>query len=166
MRSLRVSRFRCGLLRSSLRAAQLSTTTTHFGFRDVDVNEKEKLVGSVFHRVAKSYDLMNDLMSGSLHRAWKDEFVAMAGPLQVASRDSGTVILDVAGGTGDIAFRLFESLESGLIDPADNPRIIVCDINPSMLEVGRSRAESKGLLTGEFSRCCCVVFHPRLFCGV
>lgn len=146
--------------------------TTHFGFKDVDVGEKEQLVGSVFHRVAKSYDvssaqarkpveqcrnvphpllaqLMNDLMSGSLHRLWKDSFVQMAGPL--ASPSSETVLLDVAGGTGDIAFRLHESLSRGLRLPGSPPRIIVCDINPSMLAVGKSRAESKGFL-GKFER--------------
>ena len=118
--------------------------TTHFGFRDVNVGDKQELVGSVFHRVAKSYDLMNDLMSGSLHRLWKDAFVEMAGPL--ASPHSETVVLDVAGGTGDIAFRLHESLSRGLRRPAVCPRIIVSDINPSMLAVGKSRAEAKGLI--------------------
>ena len=87
---------------------------------------------------------MNDLMSGSLHRLWKDTFVQMAGPL--ASPSSETVLLDVAGGTGDIAFRLHESLSRGLRLPGSPPRIIVCDINPSMLAVGKSRAEAKGLL--------------------
>lgn len=130
------------------RAARVRcAATTHFGFRDVDVHEKERLVGDVFHRVAQSYDLMNDLMSGSLHRAWKDTFVDMAGPL--ASSHSETVVLDVAGGTGDIAFRLFETFQTGLKPPVVRPRIIVCDINPSMLAVGRSRASARGLIEHE-----------------
>jgi len=117
----------------------------------VDASSKAALVGDVFKRVAASYDLMNDLMSGTLHRLWKDEFLRMAGPLTPARSGAQTVCLDVAGGTGDIAFRLVEQLRaatplahSGGAPPPLPPHVIVCDINPAMLGVGRSRADARG----------------------
>jgi demethylmenaquinone methyltransferase/2-methoxy-6-polyprenyl-1,4-benzoquinol methylase len=103
--------------------------------------EKAKLVGRVFDHVADRYDLMNDLMSGGIHRLWKDSFVDQLTPRL------GERILDVAGGTGDVAFRVLERLK--MSGPKRNPsktQVIVCDINPSMLSVGRDRAIDRGLM--------------------
>ena len=106
-----------------------------FGRRSIDVGEKQPLVDEVFHKVAGRYDLMNDLMSGFLHRAWKDAMVARIRPPRVGRPFRG---IDVAGGTGDIAFRLVEAARG-------NARIDVVDINASMLAVGRERAQKRGL---------------------
>ena len=99
------------------------------GFRDVPPAEKTRAVGDIFRRVAARYDLMNDLMSGGLHRLWKDEFVRLLKP------QPHETILDLAGGTGDIAFRIARKGAS----------VTVADINPGMLEVGRERAAKRGL---------------------
>jgi len=107
---------------------------TAFGFRKVDEGEKQGLVNNVFHRVAERYDLMNDLMSAGLHRLWKDGMVSWLSP----SKRPGFKALDVAGGTGDIAFRIVEA--SG-----GQAEVTVLDINGSMLGVGRDRAEKRGL---------------------
>jgi demethylmenaquinone methyltransferase / 2-methoxy-6-polyprenyl-1,4-benzoquinol methylase len=104
--------------------------TTHFGYRDVPVGDKQKLVGEVFSSVAGNYDLMNDLMSLGIHRVWKRYFVA------TAQARPGDRVLDVAGGTGDIAFRV----DDRLARRARAASIVVCDANPAMLEVGRDRA--------------------------
>lgn len=120
--------------------------TTHFGFKTVPKTEKAKLVGEVFHRVASSYDVMNDLMSVGIHRVWKEQFVGMLYPTP------GMQVLDVAGGTGDIAFRVYESMRSLSPAPAlslsepPTSKIIVSDINPSMLAVGKDRAIARGYL--------------------
>lgn len=139
------------------------------------------------HSFPCSYDLMNDLMSGTLHRFWKDEFVRMIGPIgsqgewwsgrggrllgyhvltssltqhcflsphfPLADASSKTVCLDVAGGTGDIAFRIIESMRSSFFRPASKqqPEVIVCDINPHMLAVGEQRAREKGYLVSSSS---------------
>ena len=105
------------------------TDTASFGYEDVAPAEKTARVGGVFTSVASSYDLMNDAMSGGMHRLWKDRFVRRVKPR------SGEQILDMAGGTGDIAFRLAES----------GAAITVADINPAMLEVGMERAQKRGL---------------------
>lgn len=105
-----------------------------FGNRNVEAGEKTGLVIDVFDSVAKRYDLMNDLMSGGLHRLWKDRFVRMIRPR------AGLSYLDVAGGTGDIAFRLAKAC--GACD-SDAP-ITICDLNTHMLDVGRDRAIDKG----------------------
>ncbi|CAK9024626.1 4-benzoquinol methylase) (Demethylmenaquinone methyltransferase) [Durusdinium trenchii] len=116
--------------------------TTHFGFKNVDVADKEELVGKVFHSVAEQYDVMNDLMSGTLHRVWKDDFVKTLLPLSVAGHGGKTI--DVAGGTGDIAFRIVQ--QSGAMSPSEPPvHVTVCDINSSMLKVGEKRAQKLGL---------------------
>jgi demethylmenaquinone methyltransferase / 2-methoxy-6-polyprenyl-1,4-benzoquinol methylase len=109
--------------------------TTHFGFRDVPVGEKQKLVGQVFTSVARNYDLMNDLMSFGVHRLWKRHFVAISGIRP------GDRVLDLAGGTGDIA---------ALIKPVvgDDGEVIVGDINAAMLGVGRDRLTDRGLVGG------------------
>lgn len=105
------------------------TETVSYGFQQVAPEEKTRRVTSVFERVAKRYDLMNDLMSGGLHRGWKDAFVRMIRPRV------GETVLDMAGGTGDIAFRL----------AAAGASVTVADINPAMLEVGRARADKRGI---------------------
>jgi demethylmenaquinone methyltransferase / 2-methoxy-6-polyprenyl-1,4-benzoquinol methylase len=109
--------------------------TTHFGFRDVPVEDKQTLVNSVFHSVASRYDLMNDLMSAGLHRLWKDIMINVLNP---PKSDRPFAMLDVAGGTGDIAFRAARA--SG-----KNFCATVCDINPDMLAVGRERAAAAHL---------------------
>ena len=107
---------------------------TSYGFRDVGAGEKQGMVNEVFHKVAKRYDIMNDLMSAGLHRVWKDAMIAALNP----RRSADYKVLDVAGGTGDIAFRIIEA--SGRLAHAT-----VLDINGSMLGVGAERAEKKGL---------------------
>lgn len=104
-----------------------------FGYQSVDETEKQALVNGVFHSVAAKYDIMNDIMSGGMHRLWKDAFVAWASP----PRSAVWRALDVAGGTGDIAFRLAAA--------AKQARVSVLDINSSMLAEGRARAAKKGL---------------------
>ncbi len=115
-------------------AAQPEGGQTHFGFTSVAVAEKQHLVDDVFHKVAARYDIMNDVMSGGLHRVWKDIFVAKVKP----RRDQPFHHLDVAGGTGDIAFRVARA-------GGPKTRVTVLDINGDMLEVGRERARKKGL---------------------
>ena len=101
----------------------------NFGDELVDPDEKTRRVGAVFSSVARRYDVMNDLMSGGMHRLWKDRFVARVKPR------SGERILDMAGGTGDIAFRMAKR----------GAKVTVADINPNMLEVGKSRAQDRGV---------------------
>ncbi len=115
--------------------------TTHFGFRDVPTGEKQKLVGEVFSSVAGKYDLMNDLMSLGVHRAWKRYFVATA---QVKPGDR---VLDLAGGTGDIAALLRERV-------GDTGEVVLGDINGAMLRVGRDRMTDRGNVRGfEYVQC-------------
>lgn len=104
----------------------------HFGYQSVKPDEKTEKVLGVFDSVAERYDIMNDAMSGGLHRIWKDKFVRMVSP------QSGQAILDMAGGTGDIAFRMHR-MSQGEAD------ITVSDINPNMLDVGKRRAFDKGI---------------------
>jgi len=103
------------------------TAKVHFGDQQVSPDEKTRRVGAVFSSVARRYDLMNDVMSGGLHRLWKDRFVARVKPR------AGERILDMAGGTGDVAFRLARR----------GAQVTVADINPDMLEVGKERAEER-----------------------
>jgi len=109
--------------------------TTHFGFRDVSLSDKQALVNEVFHSVARRYDLMNDLMSAGLHRLWK---AWMVNALNPPRGDTPFALLDVAGGTGDIAFRAAEAAGPGF-------RATVCDINADMLAVGHQRAIARQL---------------------
>jgi demethylmenaquinone methyltransferase / 2-methoxy-6-polyprenyl-1,4-benzoquinol methylase len=119
---------------------------THFGFEQVALGDKQARVDDVFHSVARRYDLMNDLMSGGLHRAWKGVLVTALNPPK--ARDSSDrpampgahpfALLDLAGGTGDVAFRAVEAGGAGL-------RATVVDINTDMLDVGRARAGERGL---------------------
>jgi len=106
-----------------------------FGAREVPIEDKQALVDGVFRNVARRYDLMNDLMSLGLHRAWKDALVTAVNP----PRNRPFALLDVAGGTGDVAMRV---IAAGGADT----RATVCDINPDMLAVGRERAEARGLV--------------------
>ena len=115
--------------------------TTHFGFRDVPVGEKQKLVGEVFSSVAGKYDLMNDAMSLGIHRVWKRWFVATS---QVRRGDR---VLDLAGGTGDIAALLRERV-------GDAGEVVLGDINGEMLRVGRDRMTDRGFVRGfEYVQC-------------
>ena len=117
---------------------------THFGFQDIPLTDKQARVDSVFHSVAHRYDLMNDLMSGGLHRAWKDALVTAVNPppkgrpgrLEKMS-DRAFSLLDLAGGTGDIALRVVEAGGAGT-------HAIVCDINEEMMGVGRERIAQRG----------------------
>lgn len=115
--------------------------TTHFGDRQVPVGEKHKLVGAVFSSVARNYDLMNDVMSLGLHRVWKRYFVATSGVKR------GDRVLDLAGGTGDIAALLYERVGA-------DGAIVLGDINGDMLKVGRDRLTDRGLVRGiEYVEC-------------
>jgi demethylmenaquinone methyltransferase / 2-methoxy-6-polyprenyl-1,4-benzoquinol methylase len=107
---------------------------THFGDQTVPLSDKQGLVDDVFHSVARRYDLMNDLMSGGLHRAWKDALVTAVNP---PSSDNEFALLDLAGGTGDVAFRVVEA-------GGPSTRVTVCDINAKMLAVGAERATERG----------------------
>jgi demethylmenaquinone methyltransferase / 2-methoxy-6-polyprenyl-1,4-benzoquinol methylase len=107
---------------------------THFGFRQVPLEDKQALVDDVFRSVAARYDLMNDLMSGGLHRAWKDILVTAVNP---PKNDRAFHLLDVAGGTGDIALAILAAGGSGT-------RATILDVNADMLAVGRERAFAQG----------------------
>lgn len=117
--------------------------TVDFGFRRVPAAEKTTLVDAVFARVAERYDLMNDLMSGGVHRLWKRALIDHLAPRP------GMRLLDVAGGTGDIARRFLAGAEAGQRDTGHvqaQTQAIVCDRNPAMLGVGRNRALDRGRL--------------------
>lgn len=111
--------------------------TTHFGFEQVDTGQKASRVADVFHSVAAKYDVMNDLMSGGMHRAWKLATVEMA-----AIRP-GQKVLDIAGGTGDLAAKFARKV-------GPQGRVVLADINASMLKVGRDRMLDRGI-TGNIS---------------
>ncbi|MBT8056957.1 MAG: bifunctional demethylmenaquinone methyltransferase/2-methoxy-6-polyprenyl-1,4-benzoquinol methylase UbiE [Gammaproteobacteria bacterium] len=113
--------------------SQQSEKTTHFGYREVPVLEKAGMVRQVFESVAGSYDLMNDLMSLGIHRAWKQDFAARSGVL------TGDQVLDLAGGTGDIAALMSKRVGA-------RGRVVLTDINEAMLEVGRRRLEDRGIV--------------------
>jgi demethylmenaquinone methyltransferase/2-methoxy-6-polyprenyl-1,4-benzoquinol methylase len=107
--------------------------TTHFGYREVAVGEKAGLVHHVFESVAGNYDLMNDLMSLGVHRLWKRHFIAASGI------SAGDRVLDLAGGTGDIAALLSRQVGAG-------GTVVLSDINPAMLAIGRQRLEDRGIV--------------------
>lgn len=145
----------------------LSGPTTHFGFSSVSVTEKESKVRRVFENVADNYDVMNDFMSAGLHRYWKDELLKMTGaaPMAKALRRRASLrraaqsdddsrendvpsfsVLDVAGGTGDVAFRFADAAgcrERAKSSGTDEICVTVCDINPEMLRVGEARARRR-----------------------
>lgn len=112
----------------------MSDNTTHFGFQSVPLGEKAERVREVFQSVASRYDLMNDLMSAGLHRAWKRHLV------QKMRLQPGHSVLDIAGGTGDIARRMAEKV-------GPSGRVILSDINADMLQAGRARLEDAGWLS-------------------
>jgi demethylmenaquinone methyltransferase/2-methoxy-6-polyprenyl-1,4-benzoquinol methylase len=105
------------------------TETAHFGSRQVPLTDKQALVDDVFRSVARRYDLMNDLMSFGLHRAWKDALVTAVDP----PRNRPFAVIDIAGGTGDVALRVIRA-------GGEQTRVTVCDINANMLAIGRERA--------------------------
>ena len=143
-------------------SARRASSFADFGFKDVNADEKERLVREVFSKVASKYDAMNDLMSLGAHRLWKDSLVSMLGYDSAARIDASRVPrhLDVAGGTGDIAFRSVTAMAkaygasfdlsalgsptcpSSCQVPESERQVVVCDINPEMLAVGASRATS------------------------
>lgn len=108
-------------------------SSTHFGFETVDENDKARRVRGVFDSVASKYDIMNDLMSGGLHRAWK------AYTVMVANLKEGDQVLDIAGGTGDLSMAFAKKVGS-------TGRVVHTDINEAMLRVGRDRLTDKGLI--------------------
>lgn len=112
----------------------LGKNETAFGFRTVEQGEKQGLVNEVFAKSAARYDQMNDLMSAGLHRLWKDDFVTMVNPPKGTTAFHG---LDVAGGTGDIAFRIVTA-------GGANTRVTIADISPEMVNEGKVRAEREG----------------------
>jgi demethylmenaquinone methyltransferase/2-methoxy-6-polyprenyl-1,4-benzoquinol methylase len=116
-----------------------TSTRTDFGFRQVPAKEKAPLVRAIFDSVAARYDLMNDLMSAGVHRWWKDEMLAQLKPRP------GQRLLDVAGGTGDIALRALPRLAQG---GTAEGGVVVCDVSEAMLAIGRARALDQGILTG------------------
>lgn len=109
----------------------MNDKTTHFGFKQVDTDAKEGMVGQVFTNVASKYDLMNDMMSGGVHRLWKRHFVATSGIHQ------GDLVLDLAGGTGDIAKLMMPQI-------GKTGKVIIGDINQAMLDVGQDRMVDAG----------------------
>ncbi|OYX91791.1 MAG: bifunctional demethylmenaquinone methyltransferase/2-methoxy-6-polyprenyl-1,4-benzoquinol methylase [Novosphingobium sp. 16-62-11] len=113
-----------------------TSETASFGYEDIPADQKEERVGAIFSGVARKYDVMNDAMSVGMHRLWKDKFVRRVRP------QSGETILDMAGGTGDIAFRMAPS----------GAAITVSDINQEMLDVGIERAAKRGIEHLEWSR--------------
>jgi 2-methoxy-6-polyprenyl-1,4-benzoquinol methylase len=121
------------LLHSSSSRCSSEQKTTHFGYRDVPVNDKESMVKNVFSSVASSYDVMNDAMSFGVHRLWKDEYISSLSP-----GSSGPMrCIDVAGGTGDIALRI---LDHARLQHYDRETTVdVVDINPNMLKEGQKR---------------------------
>ena len=117
----------------------MTDKTTHFGYTEVPVEQKSGLVREVFDSVAGNYDLMNDLMSLGVHRAWKQDFVANSGIRP------GDRVLDLAGGTGDIS-----ALMSKRVGAAGG--IVLTDINEAMLNVGRGRLEDRGIVLDDALR--------------
>lgn len=107
--------------------------TTHFGYKQVAVEEKAHLVADVFHSVASKYDMMNDMMSFGIHRLWKRYTIEMSGVR------AGQRVLDLAGGTGDLAMKF-----SRIVGPEG--QVVLADINASMLEVGRKRLVDAGIV--------------------
>jgi demethylmenaquinone methyltransferase/2-methoxy-6-polyprenyl-1,4-benzoquinol methylase len=119
---------------SEMRTSATGGMETSYGYKDVHEGEKQGLVNDVFHGVARRYDVMNDIMSFGMHRLWKEAMVGALNP----KKQSGFSVLDVAGGTGDIAFRIIEA-------SAKQAHATILDINGSMLEVGRQRAAKRKL---------------------
>lgn len=126
-----------------------SEKETHFGYQTISENEKTQKVYEVFENVANKYDIMNDAMSFFIHRVWKDIFIQRLAPTQ------GTQLLDVAGGTGDIAFRYIKYLRNlppNKVEPLSSvSTATVCDINKAMLSVGKERAKKLDFADSEIT---------------
>ena len=118
-------------------------SVTHFGFRTVPEHHKQELVDQVFTSVARKYDVMNDVMSLGIHRLWKERLVDRLAPYP------SWHILDIGGGTGDIAFRILARMQARA-QIASGPMVTVCDVNPDMLAVGQGRRARFSLKP----RCC------------
>ncbi len=117
--------------------------TTHFGFREIPAERKDDLVRGVFDSVADRYDVMNDLMSAGVHRLWKSQLIRWLNPRP------GQALLDIAGGTGDVALRALERCRRRYWQEDELAgNVTVCDTNPSMLDVGRDRAIDSGIVGG------------------
>lgn len=112
---------------------QDDNNTTHFGFKEIPTDKKEDAVAGVFHSVAAKYDIMNDLMSGGIHRLWKRHTISQSGVR------TGQTVLDIAGGTGDLTMKF-----SRLV--GKDGQVILADINDSMLKVGRDKLANKGVV--------------------
>lgn len=112
--------------------SSVDSKTTHFGFKTVNEADKEKLVAEVFHSVAGKYDLMNDLMSFGVHRLWKRYTIEMSGVRK------GNKVLDIAGGTGDLTYAFSKRVGA-------DGKVVLADINESMLKVGRDRLADRGV---------------------
>ncbi|KAL8764290.1 MAG: hypothetical protein Q9194_007107, partial [Teloschistes cf. exilis] len=142
----------CSLRLSQSASSQDASQTTHFGFESIPSSQKSSRVSSVFSSVASSYDTMNDLMSLGIHRLWKDHFVRSLNPgsphlpastspqPKTPHQRQPWTMLDIAGGTGDIAFRILDHATHINLD--HDSKVIVSDINPSMLAEGRKRSLS------------------------
>ncbi|KAI1942990.1 2-hexaprenyl-6-methoxy-1,4-benzoquinone methyltransferase [Ophidiomyces ophidiicola] len=136
--------FSCSIQnRAQTKESASNGRTTHFGFETIPESAKESKVGAVFSSVATSYDTMNDLMSLGIHRLWKDYFVRSLNPgsqyvRNEAGSEKGWNILDIAGGTGDIAFRMLDHATN--INNDHHTRVTVADINPDMLAEGKKRS--------------------------
>lgn len=111
---------------------QKNSKTTHFGYQEVPIDEKVERVGNVFTSVASKYDIMNDLMSFGLHRCWKDIAINQLNPCR------GDQVLDLAGGTGDLTFRILKKIGA-------TGHVVLADINQAMLQQGRDRLLNKGI---------------------
>ncbi|MEE8294337.1 MAG: bifunctional demethylmenaquinone methyltransferase/2-methoxy-6-polyprenyl-1,4-benzoquinol methylase UbiE [Sphingomonadales bacterium] len=122
--------------KKKIKPASTPKTQDHFGFTEVGEDARQGFVNQVFDSVAGKYDLMNDAMSGGFHRLWKDHLINRLRPW------GGMKLLDVAGGTGDVALRFLKALKNK--GALKGKPATVCDINPQMLEVGRGRAIDKG----------------------
>jgi len=126
-------------------------SVTDFGFQDVPQDQKEELVKEVFSKVARKYDIMNDFMSFGAHRLWKDDLIKMTGIKAAAQNDPVNIPrhLDVAGGTGDIGFRMARELIQEYNIDADGEQkddfsrqVVICDINAEMLKFGRKKVST------------------------
>jgi demethylmenaquinone methyltransferase / 2-methoxy-6-polyprenyl-1,4-benzoquinol methylase len=132
------ARYLLPMIETGEKPAASSSGTTHFGYREVPEANKASLVREVFDSVAPRYDLMNDLMSAGVHRLWKADLIAAIAP------QAHELLLDVAGGTGDIAQRYLKAAGGA----GRGARAIICDINTEMLNAGRDRALDSGHLDG------------------
>jgi len=130
----------CAMFRNMTNKENIENqSTTHFGFSTVKEEEKQSMVRGVFDSVAEKYDIMNDVMSGGLHRIWKNDFIRELRPR------AGMHLLDVAGGTGDISFRFLKAANKRTADGETPAKATICDINHNMLKAGKARALDQGI---------------------